>query len=354
MTDVEADVAQAEALVGYPNSYFAPIFAEFSSLWDGVPCSEIACCISYMAGNLSKIYVSNYAQGLVNLYQANGRFGNVPQLGAFIWFDYGDGNGASHTGRVVDIDTANGIIYTIEGNVGGIVRRLSYAINSSLIYGYGYPNYTGQQIDTYDIRTTSPAGENLPYYNTVASGGYNSSIQGNGAVFGANVLNNCVGYSQGRLMEMHNQLYPNNQITSAASNIYSIFNANAEDWYQIAVNNGFNVGSVPELGAVGVWYSAAQNVGHVANVENYANGRWEISEGHYNYPGGQGSWDYSYLQNNSDYLPAFIGADSSWALIGFIYPFTVPYPPPGPIPPTPPEPELQETKFWIYLKRRPF
>lgn len=356
MTDVEADIAQAEALIGYPNSYFYPICEEFApGMWDNVPCSEIACCISYMAGNLSKIYVSNYAQGLVNLYQANNRFGNVPQLGAFIWFDYGDGNGPSHTGRVVDIDTANGIIYTVEGNVGGIVRRLSYVIGSSLIYGYGYPNYTGQQIDTYDIRTSSPAGENLPYYNTIASGGWNSSIQGNGAIAGANVLNNCVGYSQGRLMEIHNQLYPNNQITSAATNIYSIFNANTEDWYNIAVNNGYNVGSTPDYGAVGVWYSASQQVGHVANVENYADGVWEISEGHYNYPGGQGSWDYSYLQNNTDYLPAFIGADPTWDLIGFIYPFTVPYPPPGPIPPVPPEPEKKKKmKLFMMLRRIPF
>lgn len=352
MTDVEKDIEIAYSVIGYPNSYFAPIFAEFSSLWDGVPCSEIACCISYMAGNLSKIYVSNYAAGLVSLYQQHNRFGHTPQKGAFIWFDYGDGAGPSHTGRVVNVE--NNIVYTIEGNVGGIVRALTYSINDPTIYGYGYPEYTGQQIDSYEVRTVSPAGENLPYYNTIASGGWNSAIQGNGAIIGANVLNNCVGYAQGRLMEIHNQLYPSNQITSAGTNIYSIFNANAEDWYQIAVNNNYNVGNTPDYGAVGVWYSAAQNVGHVAICEQTAEGIWYISESHYNYPGGQGSWDYSTLQNNTDYLPAFIGADPTWTLIGFIYPFTVPYPPPAPEPPIPPEPELKENKFWIYLKRRPF
>ena len=366
MTDVEKDLFtmcgyanglnssnywQARGLVGYPNSYFEPIYAEIGTGWDsGYCCSEIACCFSYIAGNLSKIFVAAWADGLVNLYRAAGRFyTNNPMPGDFIFFQYGSGT-AEHTGRVAGIE--NGIIYTVEGNVGGGVRVLTYAVNDWTIYGYGRPDYTGQQIDTYDIRTYSPAGENLPYYNTIASGGWNSSIQGNGAISGADVLNNCVGYSQGRLIEIHNQLYPNSQITSAAGNIYSIFNANAEDWYNIAVNNGYSVGNIPAYGAVGVWYSASQQVGHVANVENYANGRWEISEGHYNYPGGQGSWDYSYLQNNTDYLPAFIGADPSWVLIGFIYPFSVPFPPPGPTPPTPPEPE-EEKKMpvWMMTKK---
>ena len=132
--------------IGYPNSYFESIYREFAGNWDGVPCSEIACCFSYLAGNLSKIYVSNYAEGLVDLYQQNGRFGTTPQPGAFIWFDYHDGNGPSHTGRVAAVDTENGIITTVEGNVGGIVRRLTYSIDYAYIYGYGYPNYTDEEM----------------------------------------------------------------------------------------------------------------------------------------------------------------------------------------------------------------
>lgn len=214
-------------------------------------------------------------------------------------------------------------------------------IKSSQYNGWG-----GTPSPSYTIRTSSPAGSGSPFYNTVASGGYNTSIVGNGAIAGANVLNNCVGYSQGRMMEMYDQAV--SPITSAAANIFSMFNANAEDWYNIAVANGFNVGQTPTYGAVGVWYSAAQNVGHVANVEDYQNGIWEISESHYNYPGGAGSWDYSYLQNNADYLPAFIGADSTWALIGFIYPFNA-------VPPTPPVPGRQtKLKPWMMLRRIPF
>lgn len=141
-TDVDADCDMMMSVLGYPNSWFYPKWIQFASgaLWDGESCSEIACCISYMAGNLSKIYVSNYAQGLADLFRANGRFGSTPSRGAFIWFDY-DGDGVpDHTGRVYEI-LADGTIHTVEGNVGGLVVERYYPANTSYIYGYGYPNY---------------------------------------------------------------------------------------------------------------------------------------------------------------------------------------------------------------------
>ena len=177
MTDVEKDLFtmcgyanglnssnywQARGLVGYPNSYFEPIYAEIGTGWDsGYCCSEIACCFSYIAGNLSKIFVAAWADGLVNLYRAAGRFyTNNPMPGDFIFFQYGSGT-AEHTGRVAGIE--NGIIYTVEGNVGGGVRVLTYAVNDWTIYGYGRPDYTGQQIDTYDIKMPDP------FHNFVAN-----------------------------------------------------------------------------------------------------------------------------------------------------------------------------------------
>ena len=351
MTDVEKDIEVMLSVIGYPNNYFYPICEEMlPGLWDNVPCSEIACCISYMAGNLSKIYVSNYAEGLANLYRANGRFGHIPQPGAFIWFDYGAGV-PEHTGRVWKIE--NGIVYTVEGNVGGIVRQLTYSINSSIIYGYGYPEYTGQQMDTYEVRTKSPAGEGLPEYNTVPSGGWNSNGIGNGAISGANVLNNAMGYAQGRLVEVHNQLYPNNQITSAADNIYSIFNGLAENWYNVAIDAGMDVGQVPKYASLGIWYNSSENKGHVAFVENYVDNKWEITQSHWSYPYGQGSWEFSRLDSTTaNYLPLFIASDPNWVLLGFIYPYDTTYPPPGPEPPVPAKPKKR--KWWIYLKRLPF
>ena len=348
MTDAEKDVQQALALEGYSNNYFQPIWNEFASGWDGQPCSEIACCISYLAGNLSKIYVSNYAQGLVDLFRANGRFygaDTIPQKGDFIWFDYGYGEGASHTGRVVDV--SNGTITTIEGNmwVGGEynqVAKLYYPIGDYRIYGFGRPNYTYQQVDTYSIRNYSPENENLPYYNNSNANGINTAINGNSpdgqGVTGANVLNNCVGYSQGRMIEMLYELTP-----STTGNPFSMFNANAEDWITVANNNGFNTGSTPDYGAIGVWTNGS--IGHVANVETYQDNTWWISEGHWNYGGSYGSWDFSYLHSSPEYLPDFLATDTSWHLLGFIYPFST-----TPTPPTPPQPPFIPP---VYVKRMP-
>ena len=144
MTDRERDVAVALGLVGKSNDYFKNIWLEFASGWDGASCSETACCISFMAGNLNKIPVSNYAAGLVQKFKEYGLFGKSPAIGAFIWFDYHDGNGPSHTGRVVNMD--NNYVYTIEGNINGKVVSRRYFRTSSYIYGYGYPYYEDIQM----------------------------------------------------------------------------------------------------------------------------------------------------------------------------------------------------------------
>lgn len=176
---------------------------------------------------------------------------------------------------------------------------------------------------TFTVRKTSPAGENLIYYNTISAGGINTSIVGNGAVAGANVLENCVGFCQGRALEVYYSITPN-----ASGNPFSMFNVDAENWYNVAVANGFNVGSTPQVGAIGCYaerFGQTTTQGHVCFIEQYKNNQWEISESHYNYPFGQGSWDYSYL--DSELKPAFISGNRRWRLLGFIYPFTEPLTP---------------------------
>ena len=144
-TDVDADIKYMKELIEtgpYPNSWFFGIWGEFASIydWDGESCSEIACCVSYKAGNLSKIYVSNYAQGLASQYQANNRFGHTASRGAFMWFDYNFDGVPDHTARVYRIDS-DGTIWTFEGNVGGMTTSRPYSPSDPTIYGYGYPNY---------------------------------------------------------------------------------------------------------------------------------------------------------------------------------------------------------------------
>lgn len=137
MTNRQRDVDMAVSVIGRSNNYFKDIWLQFASGWDGAPCSEIACCISYMAGNLAAIPVSNYAEGLVDEFRRRGRFGFLAEPGAFIFFTYG--NGPEHTGRVIEIK--DHIITTVEGNIDNKVVQRSYYDDSTYIYGYGYPDY---------------------------------------------------------------------------------------------------------------------------------------------------------------------------------------------------------------------
>lgn len=141
MTARERDVQVAESVIGKSNDFFKPIWNEFAAGygWDGAPCSEIACCISYMAGNLDIIPVSNYAQGLVDKFKKAGMFGHEPVVGAFVFFDYKDGNGFSHTGRVIAV--TGDYITTVEGNIGGKVVKRDYRKDTYYLGGYGYPDY---------------------------------------------------------------------------------------------------------------------------------------------------------------------------------------------------------------------
>lgn len=136
MRDWERDVEQAKRLVGATSGDIRKIWSKFMQGWDGQWCSETACCISYLGDNLDKIWVSNYAQGLVSLFKANDRFGHEPSLGAFVFFGY---NAPEHTGRVIDITDKT--VITVEGNIGGKVVRRAYNKTNSYIYGYGCPEY---------------------------------------------------------------------------------------------------------------------------------------------------------------------------------------------------------------------
>ena len=62
-----------------------------------------------------------------------------PEAGHIIFFDWeGDGE-TDHVGIVERVE--NGTVYTVEGNSGDACRQNSYAIGSSVIYGYGIPAY---------------------------------------------------------------------------------------------------------------------------------------------------------------------------------------------------------------------
>ena len=79
-------------------------------------------------------------------YRQKGQFYTSPKVGDQVFFTW-DGE-IEHTGLVYALDSSN--IYTVEGNTsdksglvanGGGVFRKQYARSSSVIYGYGRPNY---------------------------------------------------------------------------------------------------------------------------------------------------------------------------------------------------------------------
>ena len=117
----------------------------------------------------------------------------------------------------------------------------------------------------FNKRTTAPSkgDKNFIHYE---KGGYNICIVIDEKT--GYVLPNCVGYAHGRLLEQYGKNAVNWKIPAC----------NAEDWFETAQKNGFEVGQTPRLGAVAVWSAGktkngADGAGHVAVVEEIkANG----------------------------------------------------------------------------------
>ena len=74
-------------------------------------------------------------------YKAAGKwYTKNPKPGDQIFFGTSADN-VQHTGLVVKVE--NGTVYTIEGNSNNQVRRRSYVLGASNIFGYGRPAYDG-------------------------------------------------------------------------------------------------------------------------------------------------------------------------------------------------------------------
>lgn len=59
----------------------------------------------------------------------------VPASGDIIFFDWGNDGSIDHVGIVEYV--SKGVVYTVEGNSGDLVKRNCYSIGDSQIYGYG-------------------------------------------------------------------------------------------------------------------------------------------------------------------------------------------------------------------------
>jgi len=63
----------------------------------------------------------------------------TPKAGDIIFFDWDISGDADHVGIVEKVE--NDTVYTVEGNSGDACKQRSYAIGSSVIIGYGIPQY---------------------------------------------------------------------------------------------------------------------------------------------------------------------------------------------------------------------
>ena len=163
---------------------------------------------------------------------------------------------------------------------------------------------------------------------------WNTAIYGVPTQTGANVLSNCVGYTQGRMLYIYNYITGYNP-AQTQTHPFIDFNIEANaGWYYLAESKGYETLSEPEEGCVLVTGS------HVAVVERLKNDtEWWVSASGYN------SYAYQYANTlHKEGNKWYDYGASDREVIGF---FRIPETSPGPGPgPTPAEP----MKWIYYLK----
>lgn len=239
----------------------------------------------------------------------------------------------------------------------------------SVYHSSAYPNIwvwyvVGRPIEeggiTVTRRTSSPAGEYNPCYMSNMYGAswtdhWNTSIYGSPTSAGADVLANCVGYAQGRALEMYNEA-TNYDPASTGTHPFIMFNANAGEWYGIAQANGFTVSQNPAVGAVMCWGDSL-GAGHVAVVEAVASND-EITTTESAYGGWAWGADWCEMTRfrswNSNFSGTRWNMPANYNFQGFILnPAEIEGggTPIDPFPPVPVFPvEEDRFKWWMYLK----
>ena len=155
----------------------------------------------------------------------------------------------------------------------------------------------------YTPRLTAPSKSNKNFIH-YSKGGYNTCIMIDKST--GSVLPNCVGYAQGRLLEILGKKAVNWKLPAC----------NAEDWFETAQKNGFKTGQTPKLGAVVVWragqtHNNADGAGHVAVVEEImSNGDIVVSQSAW----GGTEFYLSTITKASGYM-----YNSNRPFLGFIY-----------------------------------
>lgn len=143
------------------------------------------------------------------------------------------------------------------------------------------------------IRTTCP--KNNRYYMRTVTGGLNGAVAGSPMQKYANVLDNCVGFANGRYNEIWND--PDLKDIEKPFNVQLV--CNAENFIESAKRQGLKISSTPVVGGIMVWQkgttlNAYDGAGHVAVVERvYDDGTILTSES------GWASWAFKTVRRDN-------------------------------------------------------
>jgi hypothetical protein len=97
------------------------------------------------SGNGDVVGEAAYCETHVNWFKARGQWGDTPEIGAVVFFDWPNTpKGANHTGLVID-KHADGTITTIEWNHNRQCEEVHRTV-MSWVYGYGYPAYVSAPV----------------------------------------------------------------------------------------------------------------------------------------------------------------------------------------------------------------
>lgn len=128
---------------------------------------------------------------------------------------------------------------------------------------------------------TDPVGSYNPCWMTNLYGAswtthWNTAIYGSPTQIGADVLCNCVGYSQGEMLRWYLESNPGYDPAALGTHPFIDFNIDAGNWLTLAQSKGYEILTQPDAGCILVTSS------HVANIERYDPDQgWLIAESGY-------------------------------------------------------------------------
>lgn len=135
------------------------------------------------------------------------------------------------------------------------------------------PNYS---MPTNPVGTYNPCWMHYDGYNWGTA--WNTAIKGSPEQTGADVLSNCVGYCEGRMLQIYMEITSYDPDNTGTHPFVNFGYYNAGEWYDKATEWGYELLDHPEEGCILVTDS------HVAVIERDDPSGWLISESGYGDP----------------------------------------------------------------------